>query len=124
MTTQRLSLALLVVPMVAGALAIVAPGEANARTAELTHQVHHGESASAIARDYYGDLEAGELLLLYNGKTGTVIHVGDTLKVPYSPVHTVKAAGTTARERARFRCPGRSGAATRAAGAGTRFTSP
>ena len=91
MTTQRLSLALLVVPMVAGALAIVAPGEANARTVELTHQVHHGESASAIARDYYGDLEAGELLLLYNGKTGTVIHVGDTLKVPYSPVHTVKA---------------------------------
>ena len=91
MTVQRLSLVLLVVPMVAGALAPIAPIKANARPAELTHRVRNGESASAIARDYYGDLEAGELLLLYNGKTGTVIHVGDTLKVPYTAVHTVKA---------------------------------
>lgn len=87
----RLSQALIVFPILAVALAMVAPDGANARTAELTHRVRGGESASAIARDYYGDLEAGELLLLYNGKTGTVIRVGDTLKIPYTAVHTVKA---------------------------------
>ena len=92
-SSRRVSLTLLVVPMLVLALAVVAPGTpgaANAGTAELTHRVRSGESASAIARDYYGDLEAGELLLLYNGKTGPVIHVGDTLKVPYTAAHTIK----------------------------------
>jgi LysM repeat protein len=93
-SSRRVSLTLLVVPMLVLAIAVVAPGApgaAVAGTAELTHRVRSGESASAIARDYYGDLEAGELLLLYNGKTGPVIHTGDTLKVPYTAVHTIKA---------------------------------
>jgi nucleoid-associated protein YgaU len=72
-------------------LAWGAPGGTDASAAELTHRVKAGESASAIARDYYGDLKAGELVLLYNGATGTMIHVGDSLKIPYTAVHIVKA---------------------------------
>ncbi|MFQ5717967.1 MAG: LysM peptidoglycan-binding domain-containing protein [Acidobacteriota bacterium] len=57
---------------------------------ELTHKVRRGQSASSIARDYYGKLAAGELLLLYNGKTSDVLHPGETLRIPYTAVHTVR----------------------------------
>lgn len=64
------------------------------RAGERVHRVQPGESASAIAKRYYGDLELAELLLQYNGKPGTVIRVGETLRIPDSPQHTVRRGDT------------------------------
>ena len=46
-----------------------------------THRVAAGESASSIAKSYYGDHELSELLLGYNGRSDTVVRVGDSLKI-------------------------------------------
>jgi len=59
--------------------------------AELTHKVRSGESAASIAKHYYGDHELAQLLLQYNGRSSTLIHVGESLRVPYAAVHTVKS---------------------------------
>jgi hypothetical protein len=71
------SLALLLVPSASGA-------------GELRHRVEPGESASAIAGYYYGDHEKATLLLLYNGRSGTTIRAGETLRVPFSEAHVVR----------------------------------
>ena len=57
---------------------------------EKTHTVRPGESASSIAKRYYGEVELAGLLLRYNDKPGTVIHPGERLRVPYCEVHVVK----------------------------------
>lgn len=58
--------------------------------AERTHVVAEGESASAIARRYYGDFSLTDLLLEFNGRGGSVLHPGETLRIPDSPVHAVR----------------------------------
>jgi LysM repeat protein len=65
-----------------------------AQAAELEHTVRGGEYASLIADHYYGDIEAADLLLSYNGKSGTVIHPGETMRVPYCEVHRVEPGET------------------------------
>jgi LysM repeat protein len=60
-------------------------------TGERTHTVQSGESASAIAKRYYGDYELANLLLDFNDRAGTVIRPGETLRVPYCDVHRVRA---------------------------------
>ena len=62
--------------------------------AELTHKVRSGESAASLAKQYYGDHELARLLLQYNGRSGTLIHVGESLRVPYATEHTVKPGDT------------------------------
>ena len=61
---------------------------------EKVHSVSSGDSASSIAAKYYGDVALGDFLLLYNGRTGTVIHAGEKLKVPYCDVHRVGKGDT------------------------------
>ena len=60
----------------------------------LTHRVAPGESASSIAARYYADYELADLLLSYNGKPGTVIRVGESLKIPVCDEHVVQAGDT------------------------------
>ncbi len=62
-----------------------------APAAERQHTVAGGESASAIAKRYYGDFELAGLLMQLNGRSGTVIHPGEKLRVPYCVVHTVRS---------------------------------
>jgi len=62
--------------------------------AELAHEVRDGESASSIAKRYYGGFELTELLLRYNGKTGAVLQPGETLRVPFCDTHTVRSGDT------------------------------
>jgi len=57
---------------------------------ERTHRVRQGESASSIAKHYYGDYELSGLLLEYNGKQGTVIQVGESLRVPLCEEHRIR----------------------------------
>lgn len=59
--------------------------------AEKTHTVRAGESASEIAKRYYGRHELSSVLLQYNGKSGSMLKVGETLKVPYCAVHRVQS---------------------------------
>lgn len=66
------------------------PGSAG----ERRHKVRRGESASSIAKKYYGEFELGAVLLKYNGKHGTVIREGETIRVPYCDVHKVKKGDT------------------------------
>ena len=61
---------------------------------ERVHEVRPGESASSIAKRYYGDYELAPLLLEYNGRTGTLIRVGEKLRVPSCEVHRVEAGDT------------------------------
>ena len=61
---------------------------------EKVHSVNSGDSASSIAEKYYGDVALGNFLLLYNGRTGSVIHAGEKLKVPYCEVHRVGKGDT------------------------------
>jgi LysM repeat protein len=61
---------------------------------DLTHRVAQGESASSIASRYYADYELAALLLGYNGKSGTVIRVGESLKIPVCDEHVVRAGDT------------------------------
>jgi LysM repeat protein len=58
---------------------------------ERTHTVRKGESASAIAKHYYGDYELANLLLALNDRAGTMIRPGEELRVPYCEVHRVRA---------------------------------
>ena len=60
-----------------------------AASAEKTHTVRPGESASALAKRYYGDFALSNLLLKYNGRTGSMLRVGETLRIPYCPVHRI-----------------------------------
>jgi LysM repeat protein len=57
---------------------------------EKRHTVRAGESASAIAKRYYGDYEKAALLLLYNGRSSSTIRAGETLRVPYAEPHVVR----------------------------------
>jgi len=76
-------------------LAIVLCGAVGgAAAAEITHRVRQGESASSIAKRYYGDYELSNLLLEYNAKIGTVLHPGETLRVPHCDEHRVRAGDT------------------------------
>jgi len=67
---------------------IVATG---AIAAERSHTVQRGESASSIAKRYYGDYEIADLLLRYNGKSNSVIRPGEKLRVPVCETHRVRA---------------------------------
>lgn len=70
------------------ALLLLSP---SSEAGEKRHTVRAGESASAIAKRYYGDYEKAPLLLLYNGRTSTTIRAGETLRVPYAEAHLVRA---------------------------------
>ena len=67
---------------------------ATAVSGQRIHTVRPGESASSIAKRYYGEFELGGLLLKYNGKSGTVIQAGEKLRVPYCELHRVKRGDT------------------------------
>jgi len=73
-----------------------------AAAGERTHQVRLGESASTIAQQHYGDATMGSTLLHYNGKRGTTIHVGETLRVPYCEIHVVSAGDSWSLLAARY----------------------
>jgi LysM repeat protein len=82
-------------PAIRAASILVAILWAVAATAgERVHEVRPGESASSIAKRYYGDYELAPLLLEYNGRTGNVIRVGEKLRVPFCEVHRVGAGDT------------------------------
>jgi LysM repeat protein len=57
---------------------------------ERKHTVAAGESASAIAKTYYGDFDLTPLLLAYNGRAKPDLQPGEVLRVPYCEVHRVK----------------------------------
>jgi len=65
-----------------------------AAAGERVHEVRPGESASSIAKRYYGDYELAPLLLEYNGRTGNLIRVGEKLRVPFCEVHRVGGGDT------------------------------
>ncbi len=69
-------------------LAVTAIGVAEA--GEREHTVAPGESASAIAKKYYGNFDLTPLLLAYNGREGTLLQPGETLRIPYCEVHRVQ----------------------------------
>jgi LysM repeat protein len=69
-----------------GALAV-----SSAPAGELRHEVRAGESASAIAKRYYGDYELASLLLRFNGREGTTIRPGEVLTIPYCDVHRTRS---------------------------------
>ena len=59
--------------------------------AERIHTVQRGESASSIAKRYYGNYEIADLLLRYNGKSNSVIRPGEKLRVPLCETHRIRA---------------------------------
>jgi hypothetical protein len=60
--------------------------------ADRIHRVEAGESASSIARFYYGDYELADLLVEYNGGGDAAkIRVDQRLKIPICPEHRVRA---------------------------------
>lgn len=69
-------------------VALAAPGAVEA--AEIVHTVAPGDSVSAIAMRYFGDTDRAAVLLRYNGREGSVIHPGETLRVPHAVVHRVR----------------------------------
>jgi len=75
-------------------LAVCVMAPAAGMAGERQHKVRNGESASSIAKRYYGEFELGSILLKYNGKHGTVIRAGETIRVPYCDVHKVKRGDT------------------------------
>jgi LysM repeat protein len=75
----------------AGHLALVFAGMTAMAAGDLAHHVAPGESASSIAARYYADYELADLLLGYNGKSGTVIRVGESLKIPVCDEHVIRA---------------------------------
>ena len=85
-TSLVLAVACQVALVLAGITAMAASG--------ITHRVAPGESASSIAARYYADYELADLLLSYNGKSGTVIRVGEPLKIPICEEHVVRAGDT------------------------------
>ncbi len=76
--------------MLASVLVGAAPGLAG----ERAHVVQPGESASSLAKKYYGDPDLGDLLLRYHGKSGTLIHPGERLTIPYCDVHRARPGDT------------------------------
>ena len=66
MTARAARTALLVATLVGPALDDVA-------AAEREHEVRSGESASSIAKTYYGDYELGDYVLQYNSRSETMI---------------------------------------------------
>lgn len=76
--------------VLAAVLAATAPGIASQRV----HAVLAGESASSLAKRYYGDRDLGDLLLRYNGKSGRVIHPGELLTIPYCEVRRAQPGDT------------------------------
>lgn len=79
---KRFSLTVVALCLAAGAIATAG---------EKRHAVRGGESASSIARKYYGRAELGDFLLRYNGKSGTVIRAGEDLRIPWCDVHRVQS---------------------------------
>jgi LysM repeat protein len=75
-------------PAVIAILLIVAT---SAIAAERIHTVQRGESASSIAKRYYGNFEIADLLLRYNGKSNSVIRPGEKLRVPLCETHRIRA---------------------------------
>jgi LysM repeat protein len=73
------------------AIAICLMVATSAIAAERNHTVQRGESASSIAKHYYGDYEIADLLLRYNGKSNTVIRPGEKLRVPLCEIHRIRA---------------------------------
>jgi LysM repeat protein len=71
--------------------------------AELSHEVRAGESASSIAKLYYGGFELTDQLLRYNGRTGAVIRPGEKLRVPFSEIHVVRPGDTWSEIAQRYR---------------------
>jgi LysM repeat protein len=59
--------------------------------AERTHTVQRGESASSIAKHYYGSYEVSDLLLRFNGKSSSVIRPGEKLRVPVCEIHRIRS---------------------------------
>ncbi len=74
---------LVVFGVAATAIGIAAAGERQ-------HTVAPGESASAIAKRYYGSFDLTPLLLAYNGRKSAVLQPGETLRIPYCEVHRVQ----------------------------------
>jgi len=64
---------------------------------ERIHTVRAGESASSIAKDYYGAFEPGVLLLEYNDKPDTNLQVGERLRIPYSELRVVRPGDSWSR---------------------------
>jgi LysM repeat protein len=75
-------------------LTVVLLASVGVQAGTRVHTVRPGESASAIARHYYGDFAATDLLLQLNGKSGTLIREGETLSIPYCEVHRVRPGDT------------------------------
>jgi LysM repeat protein len=76
------------------AIAVVLAGLTGALAGEKIHEVRPGESASSIAKQYYGTFDRTDLLLRYNGLAGSVIRPGEELRIPYSETHIVRAGDT------------------------------
>jgi len=60
-----------------------------AGAAERWHTVVFGESASGIAKRYYGDFSHTDLVLGFNERTGTDLKPGERLRIPYCTDHRV-----------------------------------
>jgi LysM repeat protein len=71
-------------------LGLVMPAIDVSEASEKKHIVAPGESASAIAKKYYGNFELTSLLLAYNGRESSVLQPGSTLRIPYCEVHRVQ----------------------------------
>jgi LysM repeat protein len=82
------------IPCVAAALVVIAAVPGISRAGEFHYTVRAGESASSIAKRYYGDFTGAELLLLYNGKSGHLIRAGESLRIPYCELHAIEAGDT------------------------------
>ena len=76
------------------ALALVLLAVPAVPAADKVHVVTAGESAPALAKNYYGDSSLSDLLLRYNGKTGKMIHPGERLSIPYCEVYRTRSGDT------------------------------
>ena len=81
--SRAVQVLLLVFGVAVTAIGIAAAGERK-------HTVAPGESASAIAKRYYGSFDLTPLLLAYNGRKSAVLQPGETLRIPYCEVHRVQ----------------------------------
>ncbi len=61
---------------------------------ERSHRVRAGDSASSIAKQYYGSFDAADLLLRYNARSDAVIRPGERLRIPYCDTHVVRSGDT------------------------------
>lgn len=75
-------------------VAAVALIASDALAGERVHQVRAGESASSIAKHYYGAYERAGLMLRYNDRVDSTIRPGETLRVPWCEVHRVASGDT------------------------------